>query len=124
VLETRRDVITALVRYTDWWQPVTSSILVAGAARRSHEFSDGIRDGLLDSLDERAELRRRMARLAERDRRVLFLWYVRELEVSEIAQALKLSRRQCFRIRAAAIHRLVEQGEAEADATPDARSAA
>ena len=124
MLETRRDVITALVCYTDWWQPVTSSILVTGAARRSHEFSDGIRDGLLDSLDERAELRRRMARLTERDRRVLFLWYVRELEVSEIARVLKLSRRQCFRIRAAAIHRLVEQGEGDADGTPDARSAA
>jgi len=124
VLDTRRDVITALVRYTDWWQPVTSSILVAGAARRSSDFSDGIRDGLLDSLDERAELRRRMARLAERDRRVLFLWYVRELEASEIARVLKLSRRQCFRIRAGAIDRLVEQGEAGADGVPDARSAA
>jgi DNA-directed RNA polymerase specialized sigma subunit len=124
VLDTRRDVITVLVRYTDWWQPATSSILVAGAARRSNEFSDGIRDGLLDSLDERAELRRRMAHLTERDRRVLFLWYVRELEVSEIARFLKLSRRQCFRIRASAIDRLVEQGEAEADGTPDARSAA
>jgi len=123
VLDTRRDVITALVRYTDWWQPVTSSILVAGAARRSNDFSDGIRDGLLDSLDERAELRGRMARLTERDRRVLFLWYVRELEVSEIARVLKLSRRQCFRIRAAAIDRLVEQGEAE-PGSPDARSAA
>ena len=124
MLDTRRDIITALVRYTDWWQPVTSSILVAGAARRSNEFSDGIRDGLLDSLDERAELRRRMACLTERDRRVLFLWYVMELEVSEIARVLQLSRRQCFRIRATAINRLVEQGEAEADGTSDARSAA
>ena len=124
MLDTRRDVITALVRYTDWWQPVTSSILVAGAARRSSDFSDGIRDGLLDSLDERAELRRRMARLAERDRRVLFLWYVRELEASEIARVLKLSRRQCFRIRAGAIDRLVEQGGAGAEGAPDARSAA
>jgi DNA-directed RNA polymerase specialized sigma subunit len=123
VLDTRRDVITALVRYTDWWQPVTSSILMAGAARRSNDFSDGIRDGLLDSLDERAELRARMARLTERDRRVLFLWYVRELEVSEIARVLKLSRRQCFRIRAAAIDQLVEQGEAE-PGSPDARTAA
>jgi len=124
VLDTRRDVITALIRYTDWWQPVTSSILVAGAARRSHEFSDGIRDGLLDSLDERVELRRRMGRLSDRDRGVLFLWYVRELEVSEIARVLELSRRQCFRIRSAAVDRIVEEGEADADGTPNARSAA
>jgi DNA-directed RNA polymerase specialized sigma subunit len=70
--------------------------------------ADGIGTGLLDRLDERAELRRRMQSLDEKDRRLLYLWYVVQLPASSIAQALGISRRQCFRRRASAIRRIVE----------------
>jgi hypothetical protein len=43
----------------------------------------------------------------------LFLWYVRQLAVGDIAKAIHASRRHCFRIRAAAIHKLVQLGEPE-----------
>lgn len=109
------DVVRGLLTYTDWWQPVTASVLQVGAARRSSSFSDGISVGLLDRLDERAELRRRMQLLDESDRRLLYLWYVAQLPASAIATALGISRRQCFRRRGSAIRRLVEAG----DGVPD-----
>jgi DNA-directed RNA polymerase specialized sigma subunit len=52
-----------------------------------------------------------MLQLSESERRVLFLWYVRQLGVEDIAQELRISRRQCFRRRTSAIRKIVELGE-------------
>ena len=106
---TTREVIRALITFTDWWQPATSSIMQVGAAKRSSGFSDGIRDGLIDTIDERAELARRVrVDLDDLDRQILFLWYVRELPAHEIARAVKVSRRTCFRRRSAALRQLLD----------------
>jgi hypothetical protein len=110
VLSTPNQVVWALVTYTDWWQPNTSSVYKVGT-RRGSFASDGIHGGLLDSLPERQELCRRMQAIAERDRRLLYLWYLRELPALDIARDLRISRRQCFRRRAAVIRRIVDLGE-------------
>lgn len=107
-------VVRGLITYTDWWQPTTSSVLQVGAARRSSNLTDGIGVGLLDRLDERAELRKRMQDLEEADRRLLYLWYVAQFPAARIAQLLGISRRQCFRRRASAIDRIVEVGDGPA----------
>ena len=112
MLRSHEAVIRALVTYTDWWQPSSSSVLQVGGARRSgNEQGDGLRSGLLDTLDERTELCRRAQTLEPRDRSLLFLWYVRQLPVDEIASELRISRRQCFRRRSAAVHAIVALGE-------------
>jgi DNA-directed RNA polymerase specialized sigma subunit len=49
--------------------------------------------------------------LRESDRRLLYLWYVVQLSAVDIARALGISRRQCFRRRASAIRRIVELGD-------------
>jgi hypothetical protein len=108
-----REVIRGLVTYTDWWQPSTSSVFQVGPARRAQGYTDGIPPGLLGSIDERAELCARMQQVEARDRLLLFLWYVRQLAVDEIAPIVKLSRRQCFRRRAAAIREIVKLGDPE-----------
>jgi hypothetical protein len=107
-LSDARQVVRALLTYTDWWQPATASVIPVGGARRDNGHGDGIRPGLLDTLDERSELCRRMSFLDDRERLVLFLWYVKQLEVRDIARAAHVSRRQCFRIRARAIRSLVD----------------
>lgn len=106
-------IIRSLVSYTDWWQPSTSSVIPVGAARRGSAATDGLRPGLLESLDERTELSRRMRSMDDRDRHLLFLWYVRQLPVSDIAQELRISRRHCFRLRSGALRRLVELGDSD-----------
>lgn len=105
--------IFGLITYTDWWQPITASMIQVGPARRARGFSDGIPPGLLGTLDKRSELCRRMQHVPERDRLLLFLWYVRQLPVEDIARAVGISRRQCFRRRAEAIRTIVKLGEPE-----------
>ncbi len=116
VLRTRNDVIRALVTYTDWWQPSSSSVIRVGVQRsKDSHHGDGMPTGLLDRIDERTELCRRMKDVNERDRAILFLWYVRQLAVDDIARAVGISRRHCFRRKAAAISAIVD-GDAESDA--------
>jgi DNA-directed RNA polymerase specialized sigma24 family protein len=110
VLSSPRQVVWALITYTDWWQPNTASIYQVGK-RRGSFVSDGMHGGLLDTLSERDELCRRMQDVDETSRRVLYLWYLRQLPVQEIAHELRISRRQCFRRRAAAVRAIVEAGE-------------
>jgi DNA-directed RNA polymerase specialized sigma24 family protein len=118
LLSTARDVVRCLVTYVDWWQPSTASTLHIVAVRRRREGADGYRPdgfraGLLENLDERTELQWRMRSLSDRDRELLFLWYVAQLPVDDIATAIGISRRQCFRRKAAAIKVLVDTGEAD-----------
>jgi DNA-directed RNA polymerase specialized sigma subunit len=116
VLRTRNHVIRALITYTDWWQPSTSSVIRVGLQRsRDTLHGDGMPAGLLDRIDERTELCRRMLDVNERDRAILFLWYVRQLAVDDIARTLGISRRHCFRRKSAAISAIVD-GAAESDA--------
>jgi len=107
MLASREEVIGSLIRYTDWWQPSTSSVLQVGWARRDTGVGDGIRQGLLETLDERVELCRRMRTMNDTDRRILILWYVKQLPVEDISKEVGISRRQCFRRRARAIRILL-----------------
>jgi hypothetical protein len=109
VLSSPKRVEWALITYTDWWQPSTASIYQVRKTPGSLA-SDGMPSGLLDSLSERGELCWRMRQIADRDRRLLYLWYLRQLPAHEIARELRISRRQCFRRRASAIRRIVELG--------------
>lgn len=111
MLTSTGDVIRCLVTYTDWWQPSTASVLLVGGARRSSGVGDGLHPGVIETLDERSELCRRVFFLEDRDRRILFLWYVAQLGVSDVARAIGVSQRQCQRLRARAVQRIVELGE-------------
>ena len=113
------EVIRGLLTYTDWWQPATASVLQVGPARRGSDLNDGIREGLLESLGVRAELCRRMQHVGPVDRTILFLWYVRQLTAQEIARAVGISRRQCFRRRARAIRALIDAGDPDAETRPE-----
>jgi DNA-directed RNA polymerase specialized sigma24 family protein len=115
LLTSSGDVIRCLLTYTDWWQPSTSSILQVGVARRGEGPGDGLNPGVLETLDERTELCRRVAMLEDRDKRILFLWYVAQLGVAEIARAIGVSSRQCHRLRGRAVQKMVELGEENAE---------
>jgi DNA-directed RNA polymerase specialized sigma subunit len=112
VLDDPNGVIRCLLTYTDWWQPASSSVYhVAGG--RDRRLVEAFRPDLLDHLDERSELCRRMRNMSDRDRRLLYLWYLAQLPVEDIAKSLRISRRQCFRRRTQAIRAIVEAGTAE-----------
>lgn len=113
MLDSSRDVIWCLLTYTDWMQPPTGSVMKVGAARLDKNLGDGLKEGLLETVEERAELSYRVSRLPERDRRVLFMWYVRQMHVDDISDEIGVSRRQCFRCRKRAIDKIVEMGGAD-----------
>lgn len=110
MLDSGREVVRCLVTYNDWWQPSTGSILKVGAAKLDKNIGDGLKAGLLETIEERVELCRRVSMLSDSDRLLLFYWYVRQQHVDDVADALDISRRQCFRRRAQAIKRIVEAG--------------
>jgi DNA-directed RNA polymerase specialized sigma subunit len=83
-------------------------------SRRTSD-SDGLHPGVLETLDERTELRRRVHLMEERDRHVLFLWYVRQLPLKQIARELGVSGRQCQRLRAKAVKTVVELGQQDSE---------
>jgi len=111
MLETTPSVIRALLTYTDWWQPTTTSIMRFTGTRRRSDERDGFREGLLDTLPERTEICRRRMFLSERERHILFLWYVVQQPVTDIARTVRVSQRQCFRLRSRAIKRRLELPE-------------
>jgi DNA-directed RNA polymerase specialized sigma subunit len=112
ILDSEAGVVRCLLTYTDWWQLISASVLQTGG--RNRRFADdGFHPGLVETLDERMEMCRRMTELTPKERDVLFFWYVSQLPAHEIARLVKISRRQCFRIRSKAVRRIVEQGRSE-----------
>src|SRR3982074_1302977 len=89
-------VISMLRRYRDVFEPKTTSLLLV--SRQGFDPSQGpFRAGFVTRLDEREELRRRMTdRLAERERKLLFLWYVMELRPGGVARRDRVLRGACF----------------------------
>ena len=102
-------VISMLRRYRDVFEPKTTSLLLV--SRQGFDPSQGpFRAGFVSRLDEREELRRRMTdRLAERERKLLFLWYVVELRPGEVARRIRVSRVHCYRLRQAALSALCNE---------------
>ena len=104
-------VIFMLRRYRDVFDPKTTSLLLV--SRQGFDPSQGpFRAGFVSRLDEREELRRRMTdRLAERERKLLFLWYVMELRPGDVARRIRVSRVHCYRLRQAALSALCDEDE-------------
>jgi DNA-directed RNA polymerase specialized sigma24 family protein len=114
VLDTFASVERALSRYTDSLQPRTSSVTTlgrhgGGSAGRDWPFPPVF----LDELEEREELRRRMAWLDREEAVVLFRWYVEGAKPGAIAAALGRSLRHVYRRRSSGIEALVALGRTD-----------
>ena len=107
----------ALTRYTDPLQPRTSSITAlsrSGAGR-----GDALPPALLDDLEERDELRRRMAWLSPEEAVVLVRWYVEGAKPEVIADGIGRSVRHVYRRRSSALATVVALGCRRAFADAD-----
>lgn len=114
-LDSPASVIRCLVTYSDAWQPLTASTLRTCVTAKRKGFPETVPRSI-NTLDERTELCRRISLIDQRDRYLLFLWYVQQLSAADVAKSVGISRRQCFRRRANAIRRLVELAEPRATA--------
>jgi DNA-directed RNA polymerase specialized sigma24 family protein len=100
----------ALTHYTDPLQPRTGSFTAVPRAGGSSGSGTVFHPALLDDLEERTELRRRMAWLDREEAVVLFRWYVEGAKPEAIARDLGRSLRHVYRRRTAGIEALVALG--------------
>jgi hypothetical protein len=117
MLDTFATVERALARYTDAFQPRTSS--VSSLSRGSGGDHFPFHPSLLDGMDDRAELRRRMQWLDAEECLILVRWYVEGARPEVIAGALRRSVRHVYRRRVSAIERIVALGAADEFADAD-----
>jgi DNA-directed RNA polymerase specialized sigma24 family protein len=113
MFETPLAVAVALRRYGEVFEPRTGSVI--GVSRGGRDWSgDPFRSGFLGAVEERAELARRMmSRLQPRERLLLVLWYVSDMQATVIARQLQVSRVHCYRLRDKALRALCDVPETE-----------
>jgi DNA-directed RNA polymerase specialized sigma24 family protein len=118
MFETPLSVAAALRRYGEVFDPRTGSVI--GVSRGTWDWSgDPFRSGFLGAVEERAELMRRMmSRLQPRERLLLVLWYVSDLQATVIARQLQVSRVHCYRLRDKALRALCDDPQGSRNAEP------
>ena len=112
MLATYASVEYALTHYTDCFQPRTGSVTSLGGGKSAgtgHPFHHA----LLEDLEERTELGRRMAWLEREEAVVLLRWYVEGARPEVIAAGLARSLRHVYRRRMSAIEALVALGRSD-----------
>lgn len=117
MFDARSEVIRALVRYADVFDPNTCSVILVGRAAKSFG-RDPFRGGFIARIEERAELVRRLRRLHPRKRTVLCLWYMTSRTAVEIAKHVGVSRMHCYRLRNQALAEMARAEEEEGAPRP------
>jgi hypothetical protein len=110
MLDTFVSVERALSRYTDCLQPRTGSVTALCRGGGSGGSGSPFHPALLDDLEEREELRRRIAWLSDEEALVVFRWYVEGAKPEVIAAGLGRSPRHVYRRRSSAVAAIVALG--------------
>lgn len=106
------EVVRALQRYRDCYDPRTTSLMTFGGGSDPH--AEPFRSGFIVNLEERAELVRRLEALEERERMLLVFWHVEGRPVTQIANALDWSRVHCYRVQRRALEKMLDPEYADA----------
>jgi len=101
------DIIRALVRFADCYDPKSASLMLVGTVTKD-PHGDPFGGGFIANFDERAELLERMKRVDERARTLLVMWYVQARPVARIARALGISRVHCYRVQRRALAAMID----------------
>jgi DNA-directed RNA polymerase specialized sigma subunit len=115
MFQTRHQVIAAIERVEQGFEPRTSSLL---AIDRSQHDPDGdpFHPGFLSALERRTEVIRLLKAIDPRSRMLLILCFVEGRPMVETAKILKISRVHCYRLRNNALDEmlLASRGSREA----------
>ncbi|MCU1459959.1 MAG: hypothetical protein JWO37_34 [Acidimicrobiales bacterium] len=111
MLATYADVERTLTRFNDFVRPTGGSVVTISGSSGSSSDRFPFHASLLDDLDARAELRARMAWLTHEEQLVLLHWYIEGLAPAAIARHIRRSPRHVYRVRNAAIRRIVALGQ-------------
>lgn len=103
----RLDVVRALKRMHDAYDPRTTSLMAVGGVSDPH--SEPFRAGFISHFEERTEVARRLELLEPKERRLLVLWHVEGHAVTQIARKLGISRVHCYRLERKALDRMLDR---------------
>ncbi|MFP5224438.1 MAG: helix-turn-helix domain-containing protein [Actinomycetota bacterium] len=104
---TTDEVTRALRAYARSFGPRSRSVMSTNG--NGHDFQDDpFGRGFIENLDARTTLLSRFSVLDERERATLALWYIEDLAVPAICDALGCSRATLYRIRDAALAKLTD----------------
>jgi hypothetical protein len=110
VLDTASEIVLALLRYSDVFDPAAGSLIIV-SDNGLDPHADPFRNGFIGRIEERAELVRRLRRLDQRLTKLLLFWYVWQWPIKRITRNLRVSRQHCYRLRNKAIDDLVAMAE-------------
>ena len=106
MFSTPSDIVRALRRYRDCYDPRTTSLMQFGGPSDPH--GEPFAKGFIGNFEERAELARRLESLEERNRKLLVMWHVEGHPVARIARILGISRVHCYRLQSSALEQMVD----------------
>lgn len=110
MLDTFPAVEQALHAFADPYQPRTGSITTIPSGRPGGDRFP-FQGALLDRLEERAELKARVAWLDREAQLVIARWYLQGERPEAIARELRCSVRQVYRLRTRALEAIVALGQ-------------
>jgi len=113
MLDTPFAVERALTRYTDPLQPRTGSVTTIPRGGGGAGSSSPFHPALLGELEERGELRRRLAWIGDEEAVVLFRWYIEGAKPEVIAKEMGRSLRHVYRRRGTALSAIIALGRAD-----------
>lgn len=114
LLTTPGEIIRALLRFRDCYDPRTGSLMLVGSGQKD-PHGEPFRPGFISGFEERAELQERLSRLEPRERLLLILWYIEGQPVTHIARSLGVSRVHCYRLKRKAFHALLDDDGSDAE---------
>jgi DNA-directed RNA polymerase specialized sigma24 family protein len=109
VLRDPGEIVRALKRFRDCYDPRTTSVLSFTSHADPH--GDPFRRGFISHFEERAELIRRLRLLDERERLLLLMWHTEGRPVTEIARLLGMSRVHAYRVQRKALDQMLSIDE-------------
>lgn len=112
---TAGDIIAALRRSRDFYDPRTGSVLLLARVAPDPTV-EPFRPGFIATIEERARVTRLMEEIDPRSRKLLVLWFMESRPVTAIARILGISRIHCYRLKDKALERMLDVCRREREA--------
>lgn len=106
MFQTRQQVIAAIERVEQGYEPRTSSLLAIDRSPHDPD-ADPFHPGFLRALEGRREVIRLLRAIDPRSRTLLVLCFVEGRPMAEIARILGISRVHCYRLRSKALDEML-----------------
>ena len=111
ILNTIGEVINTLKTLNDYYYLKSNFIIYPKSNKSDIRNREPFRPGFLSGIEKRSELLKRLNKLNKNEKTILLLFYTFCKPITCIEHALRLSCRQCYRIKKKALQNIISVGE-------------